>query len=472
MDNGSDNASCSAHPECVKAGLTGDNCCPGWGYLNLDCCAEETPTRRPTSKPTDRNNNSEDSCSAYPKCVELKLEGDCCPGNGEKMLDCCFDDTPIRRPTPKPTDRDNNTEGSCSAYPKCKELKLTGECCPTNDGKKLDCCYDEIPGTCSRYPGCAAKGLEGECCPAANGKNLECCGEQENGLPIINPVNPEYCRYEPDCSCYNVGLPECCLTSSIACPKEQPRCEVGFPIIGESYCTYAPNYGCYESGWPKCCDDHPSECPEYQPDCEISPVIEYAYCSRQPDYQCYEFGHPNCCFDKDSDACPYERPECNVGKRGCNRNDSLPSIHNFLCSRESNTNFDILCYLIEKADADELLGLDDKGTYTLFAPTNEAFEGLGEDAVIDLLDNPTGKLKEILKNHLSDSIYFQKNLYCDRKIFTLSNGDFTTTKCNARGLFQQGNGNERGAYPFIVATDIVTCNGVVHVVDKVILPKE
>merc|ERR1712032_1326939 len=29
---------------------------------------------------------------------------------------------------------------SCSVYPKCVDVGLTGECCPTQEGVKLDCC--------------------------------------------------------------------------------------------------------------------------------------------------------------------------------------------------------------------------------------------------------------------------------------------------------------------------------------------
>jgi len=452
----SDDASCSAHPQCAAQDLVGD-CCPTIHDERLDCCSDDTPTRRPTPNPTfhHHHHHGQGSCAAYPKCTDLGLEGICCPTNDGDKLNCCFDEQP--------------PEGSCSAYPKCKELGLEGECCPTNDDVKLDCCYDTVPGTCSRYPGCAAKGLEGDCCPAANGRNLDCCDVEEGGLPIIHEG---YCDYAPDFSCYKYGRPECCLKSSIACPKEEPRCEVGFPIVGNSYCTFSPNYGCYENGWPECCGYNANTCPEHPPDCEVgNPVVDHSYCRGPPNYQCYELGYPTCCFDEDSDDCYHEAPLCNVGERGCDQQDSLLSIYDFVCSQH---NFAVLCYLVQKAGIDKLL--DETGTYTIFAPSNDAFEKLGEEVVNDLVsNNPRGELRDILNYHISDNIYFEKDLYCDRKIDTLrgdSSDDFTTTKCKSRGLFQKGNGNEDGAHPFILATDVVTCNGIVHVVDKVILPRE
>ena len=142
----------------------------------------------------------------------------------------------------------------------------------------------------------------------------------------------------------------------------------------------------------------------------------------------------------------------------------------FACTQP---NFDILCHVIKKAGIDEWL--DDNGTYTLFAPSNDAFEKLGHEVLIDLLNDPSTDLKDILKYHISDKLLFEEDLYCGRKIDTLlgdSSDDFTITKCDSRGRYQKGIGNVNGDYPLIVATDIVTCNGVIHVVNLVILPKE
>ena len=116
--------------------------------------------------------------------------------------------------------------------------------------------------------------------------------------------------------------------------------------------------------------------------------------------------------------------------------------------------------------------LKQSGTFTIFAPSNEAIENLGDDVFANLLADPTGELQDILKYHISDEIYFESDLYCNRQIDTLrgdTSDDFTTTKCKSRGAFQKGNGNTK-PYPRIRFTDIVTCNGVVHVVDEVILP--
>jgi len=477
---------CSIFPKCVAQGLTGE-CCPADDNVKLDCCFEKSSYLRPTSGPTNRKPN-DDSCSAYPKCAALGLTGQCCPTDENVKLDCCFD---------------NN--GSCSTHPKCSALGLTGECCPADDYAKLDCCFDTPPpSSCSTYPRCKELGLTGQCCPTHDGIKLDCCDEQV-GLPILGElycsyepdfgcyrfgrpecclkssiecqktqpeceigwliVGDSYCTYAPDFGCYKNGRPQCCLDDSIVCPEERPECEIGFPNVGDSICTYAPNYGCYKHGWPECCDEESSnECPKVQPQCEIGlPIVCDSYCSYAPNYQCYELGHPSCCFTSDTTECPTDQPACNMWMKGCEKEDSLPSLYDFACSQR---NFEILCYLLQKAELDGLLDKD--GTYTLFAPSNRAFKKLKEETITELLKNPTDQLQDILGHHVSNKTYFGEDLSCGGKIDTMI-GDFTTTKCDDHGQkFQVGNGNI--IWPLIVAKDVVTCNGVAHVVDSIVFP--
>ncbi len=326
-----EDAACSAHPECAARGLTGD-CCPTDEDERLDCCSathlptpsptnkpptpsptNKPPTPSPTNKPT--IDYSDSSCAAYPACSHL--EGECCPTDDGLKLDCCFEDSDDQvAPTSVPID-------SCSANSRCSALGLEGDCCPADDALKLDCCFDEVPGTCSQFTGCAELGLEGDCCPAPNGINLACCDVELYGLPI---VDSKYCDDALDFSCYKFGKPECCLKASKVCPKEKPECEVGFPIIGKSYCTYAPKFGCFENGWPKCCSEDPAECPRYRPDCELGTLFKTgSYCGDSPDFRCHELGYPPCCLTND-ESCPYEEPECNIAEKGCDEDDSILSI--------------------------------------------------------------------------------------------------------------------------------------------------
>lgn len=135
-------AACSAHPRCRARGLTGD-CCPTGDDVDLDCCSNNNPTRRPTPRPT--GDNDEASCSAHPRCHRLELAGLCCPTSDDVTLACCSnygDDDDDDDDHSSDCDDDHPDRAECSAHPVCRDLGLGGDCCPTNDDERLDCCSD------------------------------------------------------------------------------------------------------------------------------------------------------------------------------------------------------------------------------------------------------------------------------------------------------------------------------------------
>jgi len=388
------------------------------------------PSRRPTRNPASNGSNEWNaSCSAHSKCDNLG--GDCCPTTDWEYLDCCSGEggggygpthKPTRHPTRNPTSDGKTENASCSAAPICNSNGLTGDCCPTNDGTYLNCCAEKPFGSCSSNLACRDLGLRGECCPTQHGHFLDCCSHEPH------PGN-SYCAYSPNHDCYISGWPKCCANSLLECSDEQPECEIGFPIVGDDYCTYSP------------------------------------------DYKCYENGFPTCCLSKDDNECPDKRQPCNAS---CDSNDSLPSIKDFVCG---NDRLEFLCYAINKDNFEAIESLlDSSGTYTLFAPTDNAFDKLGDDKIRELFDGDASKLKEVLLYQISNKTYFGNELTCDNKIDTElgdSSNDFTRTECDNDIKFQVGNGNDeydKEKWPMIIEKDIVTCNGVVHLINNVILP--
>ncbi|MEM9378372.1 MAG: fasciclin domain-containing protein [Planctomycetota bacterium] len=106
--------------------------------------------------------------------------------------------------------------------------------------------------------------------------------------------------------------------------------------------------------------------------------------------------------------------------------------------------------------------LDTKGPFTVFAPTDEAFRKLPAGTVENLL-KPENKaqLAAILKHHVvSGRVYADQAAKLD-KAPTLNGTELPVaiTKESAR----IGNAN-------IVSTDIEAANGVIHVIDTVLLP--
>jgi uncharacterized surface protein with fasciclin (FAS1) repeats len=101
------------------------------------------------------------------------------------------------------------------------------------------------------------------------------------------------------------------------------------------------------------------------------------------------------------------------------------------------------------------------GPFTLFAPTDDAFAALPADFVNGLLANPTGQLADILTYHAIGAQVLAGDLTDGQTAPTLQGEDVTVT-IDANGVFINN--------AQVIITDIVTPNGVVHVLDAVMLP--
>lgn len=106
--------------------------------------------------------------------------------------------------------------------------------------------------------------------------------------------------------------------------------------------------------------------------------------------------------------------------------------------------------------------LSGEGPFTIFAPTNAAFEKLPDGTVAALLKpEAKEKLGTILKYH----VVAGKVMAADVKpgeVETLSGDKFTISVKDGKVMVD-------GAT--VVKTDIVGTNGVIHVIDSVILPE-
>lgn len=114
---------------------------------------------------------------------------------------------------------------------------------------------------------------------------------------------------------------------------------------------------------------------------------------------------------------------------------------------------------IDAAMLDETLS--GEGAFTLFAPTDAAFEALPENLVNALLTDPTGVLSDVLLHHVVDSIALSSELEEGQNIQTLLGQDVTVSLDG--GVFIDG--------AEVTVADIPTINGVVHVVDAVLIPE-
>lgn len=105
--------------------------------------------------------------------------------------------------------------------------------------------------------------------------------------------------------------------------------------------------------------------------------------------------------------------------------------------------------------------LKSAGPFTVFAPTDAAFAKLPAGTVESLLQNPE-KLKQVLLYHVVAGKVMAADVVKITSAKTVQ-GSSAAVKVEG-GSVKIDNAN-------VVKTDIVTDNGVIHVIDSVILPK-
>ncbi|XP_019943498.2 periostin, osteoblast specific factor b isoform X3 [Paralichthys olivaceus] len=105
--------------------------------------------------------------------------------------------------------------------------------------------------------------------------------------------------------------------------------------------------------------------------------------------------------------------------------------------------------------------LGQPGHYTLFAPTNEAFESLGTD-VLERLQSDKQAIQALLKFHMLDSVQCSEAIMAGSSYETLE-GNNIEIGCDGESLTING-------VKLVRKKDIVTTNGVIHLIDKVLMP--
>jgi len=105
--------------------------------------------------------------------------------------------------------------------------------------------------------------------------------------------------------------------------------------------------------------------------------------------------------------------------------------------------------------------LQGEGPFTLFAPTDDAFAALPEGTVEALLEDPSGDLTDILLYHVYAGEALSSDLSDGQVISTVLGKDITVA-ITSEGVFIND--------AQVTVADIETDNGVVHVIDAVLIP--
>ncbi len=136
--------------------------------------------------------------------------------------------------------------------------------------------------------------------------------------------------------------------------------------------------------------------------------------------------------------------------------------HDIVSMAEDNEDLSTLYAAIQAADLVDVLKGD--GPFTVFAPTNEAFNALPEGTLEYLLmPENRDELVSILTYHVVAGEVMSGDLSDGMKAETVE-GSEVTISINNYGVKV----NEAS----VVAADVEASNGVIHVIDAVILPPE
>ncbi|MEO1078825.1 MAG: fasciclin domain-containing protein [Pseudomonadota bacterium] len=129
---------------------------------------------------------------------------------------------------------------------------------------------------------------------------------------------------------------------------------------------------------------------------------------------------------------------------------------------EAAGDFGTLLAALDATDLDDVLD-DETATFTVFAPTDEAFDALGQDTIDALLADPE-TLSDILLYHViaDQAVDAETALSLVGTTVEMANGDIVALTIRDGELFINGSQ--------VVATDIEASNGIIHVIDAVLIP--
>ncbi len=123
-----------------------------------------------------------------------------------------------------------------------------------------------------------------------------------------------------------------------------------------------------------------------------------------------------------------------------------------------NKQFSTLVSLVKEAGLVE--ALQAKGPYTVFAPTNEAFSKVPADTLKSLKGDKE-KLRKVLLYHVVKGKVMSSDVKPGR-VPTLEGQDLTIVINNGKVMVNNAH---------IVGVDVEASNGVIHVIDQVLVPK-
>jgi uncharacterized surface protein with fasciclin (FAS1) repeats len=147
----------------------------------------------------------------------------------------------------------------------------------------------------------------------------------------------------------------------------------------------------------------------------------------------------------------------------------MPPTGNIVETAQANPDFSYLVAAVLRASqgstnvAEVLSG---NGPFTVFAPTNDAFKSAGFATIADINNADPNTLTSILTYHVIAGRIFSSDLTNGAQPVTVNGAKVIIGLTN--GATVKGNANTTPSK--IISTNLVTTNGVIHVIDQVLLP--
>lgn len=144
-----------------------------------------------------------------------------------------------------------------------------------------------------------------------------------------------------------------------------------------------------------------------------------------------------------------------------------PTVGSIVQVAQGDTSFSWLVNAVVRAGLAETLS--NPGTYTVFAPTNNAFRASGVNEALLTTGLTVDELKEVLLYHVL-GVKAEAAQVTTGYFNTLADGPVAATKLSM--YINKGTGVKINGSVNVVRTDIQASNGVIHVIDSVIFPAD
>lgn len=148
--------------------------------------------------------------------------------------------------------------------------------------------------------------------------------------------------------------------------------------------------------------------------------------------------------------------------------------HSIAAKIKENQSLDIFINALQKADLSQNL-IENEGPFTVFSPTNSAFEKLNDDAFDKWMENGNDDLVDILNYHIVEDKITTEDLRNgiedgggEHTIITMQ-GEKLTVLMSGNNIVLKG---ESGTMSTITESDIEASNGIFHIIDTVVMVED